>query len=221
VLGIGRRKFIALLGGAATTWPLAAWAQQGAKRIGMLVPYGESDPEIQLRVRALREALARLGWIENHNIQIDLRFGPDAESMSKLARELVDLQPDLIMTDSTPPTASVRQHARTIPIVFVQVGDPVGSGFVNSISRPGGNATGFTNVASSMSSKWFELLREIAPSIVRATCCSTLKPRLMRHRISKLSNLLLWGSSLTGACHLFTTALRLKTLWQRWSREAA
>ena len=167
-----RREFITLLGGAAaTSWPLAARAQQvvPARRIGALVPHDESDPEAQIRVATFRQALHRLGWSDGRNIQIELRFTttPDAATMRRLTNELLDLHPDLILTESTPPTAAMLQQTRMIPVVFVQVADPVGSGFVSSIPRPGGNATGFTNIAPSMSGKWLELLRDIAPSTAR------------------------------------------------------
>jgi putative tryptophan/tyrosine transport system substrate-binding protein len=166
---IRRRKFLATLGGAAA-WPLAARAQQAvsARRIGALMPYDESDPEAQIRVATFRQALHRLGWSDGRNIQIELRFTtPDAATTHRLTNELVDLHPDLILTDSTPPTAAMLQQTRSIPVVFVQVGDPVGSGFVSSIPRPGGNATGFTIFAPSISGKWLELIRDIAPSTAR------------------------------------------------------
>ena len=171
MFGIARREFIILLGGAAAAWPLAAPAQQAehVRRIGVLMPFAEGDPETQLRVTALRQGLAQLGWNEGRNLLIEHRWATasDADSTRRLAKELVDLQPDLILTDTTPLTAAALQHTRTIPVVFVQIGDPVGSGFVASIPRPGGNATGFNNMQGPMSSKWVELLREIAPRTAR------------------------------------------------------
>jgi putative tryptophan/tyrosine transport system substrate-binding protein len=145
---IKRREFITLLGGAAT-WPLAARAQQTehVRRIGVLIPYAENDPEAQPRVTALRRGLAQLGWTEGRNVRLEYRWSAsDAASIRRLARELVELQPDVILTESTPVTAAALHETRTIPIVFVQVGDPVGSGFVASFPRPGGNATGFNNI---------------------------------------------------------------------------
>jgi putative ABC transport system substrate-binding protein len=131
-----RREFIALLGGTAATWPLAARAQQAdrVRRVGVLMAHPESDPEFQAYVAAFREGLQKFGWTENRNIQIDFRWGAldDAEARQRSAKELVSLQPDLILTQNTPPTASMLQLTRTIPIVFVVVADPVGSGFVES-----------------------------------------------------------------------------------------
>jgi putative tryptophan/tyrosine transport system substrate-binding protein len=124
-----RREFIALLGGAAVAWPIAARAQQAehVRRIGVLMPFAEGDPETQPRVTALRQGLAQLGWNEGRNLLIEHRWGTtsDADSTARLAKELVDLQPDLILTDTTPLTAAALQHTRTIPVVFVQIGDPI------------------------------------------------------------------------------------------------
>jgi putative ABC transport system substrate-binding protein len=166
---IGRRELLAALGGAAA-WPLAARAQrsEGTPRIGVLMPYAENDPEAQPRVTALRQGLAQLGWTEGHNVRLEYRWsGSDAASIRRLARELVELQPDVILTESTPVTAAALHETRTIPIVFVQVGDPVGSGFVASFPRPGGNATGFNNIPLTMTGKWLELLLEVVPRTVR------------------------------------------------------
>jgi putative tryptophan/tyrosine transport system substrate-binding protein len=165
-----RREFIVLIGGAATAWPVAARAQQSnqMKRIGVLMPYAENDPETSLRVTALHEALLKLGWTEGRDIRFEYRWSAsDPEAIAKLAREIVDSRPDVILTDSTPPTAAVLRETRTIPVVFVQVGDPVGSGFVASFPHPGGNATGFNNFPPTMTSKWLELLMEIVPRTVR------------------------------------------------------
>jgi putative tryptophan/tyrosine transport system substrate-binding protein len=143
---VKRRTFITLLGGAAA-WPLAARAQQAERMglIGVLMAYAESDPEGQAWVAAFREALQKLGWAEGRNIRIDTRWAtPDVDAMQRLAKELVALQPDLILSQSTPTTAALLQHTRTIPIIFANIADPVGSGFVASFSRPGGNATGFS-----------------------------------------------------------------------------
>ena len=146
--GIRRREFVILLGGsAATAWPVAARAQQGGRdrRIGVLMGFAESDPEAQTRLAAFREGLQKLGWTERRNIRIDTRWaGLDVDAMQRFAKELVALQPDVILTHTTPATLAVHQETRAIPIVFVQVADPVASGFVASFSRPGGNVTGFT-----------------------------------------------------------------------------
>jgi putative ABC transport system substrate-binding protein len=166
-----RREFIGLIGGAATAWPLAARAQQsgGMKIIGVLMGYAESDGEGQDFVAAFREALQKLGWVEGRNIRIDTRWtaSNDAEARQRFAKELVALQPDLIVAFSTPMTAAILQQTRTIPIIFTTVSDPVGSGFVASFARPGGNVTGFTNIEPTMASKWLELLKEIAPGVAR------------------------------------------------------
>ena len=165
-----RRKFITLLGGAAA-WPLAARAQQAerVRRIGVLTAYSESDPEAQARVGAFREGLQKLGWTEGRNIRIDYRWATagDAESMQRFATELVALQPELVLSSTTPPTAAMLQQTRTIPIVFALVADPIGSGFVASFPRPGGNVTGFTDIQPTIAGKWLELLKEIAPRVAR------------------------------------------------------
>jgi putative tryptophan/tyrosine transport system substrate-binding protein len=170
-----RRDFITRLGIAAATpsmlWPLAARAQQrgGMRRIGVLMAFAESDPEAQAFVAALRAGLQKLGWTEGRNYRIDIRWSAlDADSRQRLAKELVALQPDVILSQVTPTTLALLQQTRTIPIVFVVVADPVGSGLVASIPRPGGNVTGFSNLEGSMAGKWVELLKEIAPRIARA-----------------------------------------------------
>jgi putative ABC transport system substrate-binding protein len=165
-----RRDFVTLVCGAAMAWPLAARAQQTEwmRRVGVLMPYAENDSETSPRVTALREGLLQLGWTEGRNVRLEHRWSAsDADAMRKLARELVDLRPDVILTDTTPVTAAALRETRTIPVVFVQVADPVGSGFVASFPRPGGNATGFNNVPVTMASKWLELLMEIVPRTVR------------------------------------------------------
>jgi putative tryptophan/tyrosine transport system substrate-binding protein len=167
-----RREFITLLGGAAAPWPLAARAQQTerVRRIGVLTFSAESDQEGQSSVAAFQEELRKLGWMEGRNSEIDIRWAAaDVELMKRFAKELVTLQPDLILTSSTPATAAMLQQTRTIPIIFVLVADPVGSGFVASLPRPGGNATGFTPIVGSLGGKWMELLKEIAPRVSRVT----------------------------------------------------
>ena len=163
-----RREFITLLGGAAA-WPLAARAQQSERmrRIGVLMTFTERDPEGQARVTAFREGLQKLGWTEGRNIRIDYRWVPDAKLIPQFAKELVALEPELILANSTPATASLREHTRTIPIIFVQVIDPVGAGLVDSLARPGGNVTGFISSEPMLAGKWLELLKEIAPHVVR------------------------------------------------------
>jgi putative ABC transport system substrate-binding protein len=167
-----RRAFIAVLGGGLIAIPLAARAQQQTervRRIAVLMSYLKSDPEAQAWYAALREGLQKLGWTEGRNIQIDTRWAApdDAESMRGFARELVALQPDLIVSGTTTTTAALVQYTRTIPIVFVLVSDPVGSGFVASFSRPGGNVTGFNVSEQTMAGKWLELLKDIAPHVAR------------------------------------------------------
>ena len=167
-----RREFITLLGGAAATWPLAAHAQQPdrMRRIGVLMAHSESDPEFQAYVAAFREGLQKVGWVEGRNFRLDFRWGAldDAELRRRSAIELIALKPDLIVTQNTPPTATMLQQTRTIPVVFVVVADPVGSGFVQNLARPGGNATGFTIMEPTTTGKWLELLKEIAPRSNRA-----------------------------------------------------
>jgi putative ABC transport system substrate-binding protein len=161
-----RREFIAALGGAAA-WPLSARAQQGdrVRRIGVLLPYQESDPAIRPLVSAFTQALADLGWTDGGNVRIDRRwYGSDANRIQALAQELVGLQPDVILAASTPATAAVPRETRTIPIVFA--GDP--SGIVARLDRPTGNITGFVNFEASLGGKWLELLSEIAPGLKRA-----------------------------------------------------
>jgi ABC-type uncharacterized transport system substrate-binding protein len=172
VSSVGRREFVAALGGAAAAWPLTAHAQQPdrMRRIGVLMAHAESDPEFEAYLASFREGLQKLGRTEGRNIRIDVRWGAldDAEARTRLAKELVALGPDVILTQNTPPTASMLQQTRTIPVVFVIVTDPIGSGFVESLPRPGGNATGFTIMEPTMSGKWLELLKEIAPRVNRA-----------------------------------------------------
>jgi putative tryptophan/tyrosine transport system substrate-binding protein len=167
-----RREFITLIGGAVAVWPIAARAQQPERmrRIGVLMAHTESDPEFQAYLGAFRDGLQKLGWSEGRNIRIDARWGAldDAELRQRSAKELIALQPDLILTQNTPPTASMLQQTRTIPVIFVIVADPVGSGFVGSLARPGGNATGFTIMEPTITGKLLELLKEIAPRVSRA-----------------------------------------------------
>jgi putative tryptophan/tyrosine transport system substrate-binding protein len=166
-----RREFITLLSGTAM-WPVVVRAQprERMRRIGVLMPFAADDLDLgQARFAALREGLEKLGWTEGRNIRIDTRWTTtgDVESMQRFAKELVALQPDLILTQSTPITATMLQETRTIPIVFALVADPIGSGFVASFPRPGGNVTGFVTMQPTMGGKWLELLKEIAPRVAR------------------------------------------------------
>jgi ABC-type uncharacterized transport system substrate-binding protein len=166
-----RREFVMFLGGAAVAWPLAAHAQQPERmrRIGVLMGYPENDREAQARVTAFREGLQKLGWKEGRNIRIDTRWvAPrDVEARQRLAMALIALQPDVILSHGTPNTATLQQQTRTIPIIFASVTDPIGSGFVASLPRPGGNITGFMNMEPTMAGKWLELIKEIAPGVNR------------------------------------------------------
>jgi putative tryptophan/tyrosine transport system substrate-binding protein len=165
-----RRELITLIG-AAAAWPIAARAQQSdrVRRIGVLMGYAESDLEVQSHIAAFREGLQKLGWTEGRNTQIDTRWAApdDAEARRRFAKELVALQPDVILSNTTPTTTALLEQTPTIPIVFAIVADPIGSGFVASFARPGGNVTGFTFTEPTMAGKWLELLKEIAPSVVR------------------------------------------------------
>jgi putative tryptophan/tyrosine transport system substrate-binding protein len=167
-----RRDFIKVIVGLATAWPLMARAQQTEqiRRIGVLMAHPESDPEFQNYAGAFRDELKSRGWMEGHNIRFDFRWGAldDAEMRLRSARELIELKPDLILTQNTPPSATILQQTHTIPVIFVIVADPVGSGFVKSLSRPGGNATGFTIMEPTIAGKWVEMLRDIAPHVTRA-----------------------------------------------------
>src|SRR5262249_34056794 len=166
-----RRDFITLLSGAAAAWPLTAQAQQPdrMRRIGMLVGFAENDPMVQPRITVFQQGLLELGWREGRNVRFDTRFAAaDSDRMQSYAHELVGMAPDVILAMTTPITAALLRRTRTIPIVFVIVSDPLGSGFVQSLARPGGNATGFINLDSSLVEKWVELLKEIAPKVTRA-----------------------------------------------------
>jgi putative ABC transport system substrate-binding protein len=164
-----RREFITLLGGAAA-WPLAARAQQGdVRRIGVLVPWAVDDPIGHVRIAAFLQGLAQLGWIDGRNLRVDTcRAAGNADSVRRSTAELIALAPDVILATGSATVGPLLQATRTIPIVFAIVPDPVGAGFVDSLARPGGNATGFTSFEYGITGKWLELLKEIAPSIMRA-----------------------------------------------------
>jgi putative ABC transport system substrate-binding protein len=160
---VRRREFITLVGGAAVTWPLAANAQSDrVRRVGVLMGYAETDAQAQ--VASLRQELQKLGWEEARNIRIDVRFpAADAGRIRAILMELVSLTPDVLVTSTNLVTAVVQAEVRTIPIVFLSVGDPVGSGFVSNEARPNGNLTGFANWEMSMIGKWLQLFKEVAP----------------------------------------------------------
>ena len=166
-----RREFITLLGGAAVAWPLAARAQQGdrVRRIGVLLGGDENDPERKARLSALTQGLADLGWTDGRNLQIDIRrAGANADRARVYAKELVALEPDVLLAQTTGPTAALQQETKTIPIVFVGISDPIGAAWLAGLSRPAGNITGLLNLDVSMGEKWLQLLLEIAPGIKRA-----------------------------------------------------
>ena len=166
-----RREFITIIGGAAVAGPLTARAQprERLRRIGVLLDFAADDPAGQSRLTTFLQGLAQVGWTEGRNARIDIRWGAgDAERIRGHAAELIALAPDLILTAGSPITGRVLQATRTVPIVFVQVADAVGAGFVESLARPGGNATGFTSFEYGMGGKWLELLKEIAPGLKRA-----------------------------------------------------
>jgi putative ABC transport system substrate-binding protein len=164
-----RREFITLLGGAATAWPLAARAQQGerVRRIGVLLPAAANDPRLQTFLAAFHQGLALLGWTVGRNVRIDTRWAAGHAEIRQYVQELVALAPDVILAHGSSTVGPLLQVTRTIPIVFPVVIDPVGAGFVESLARPGGNATGFMNFEYGLSGKWLELLKEIAPNVTR------------------------------------------------------
>src|SRR5262249_11313083 len=168
---IRRPKFLATLSGAAVSWPLAARAQQGEqmRRIGVLMNTAADDPTGQTRLLAFAQALAQADWTDGRNVRIDIRWGAgDPERIRKCAAELGALAPDVILASGTTTLGPRRQVSRTVPTVFTGVGDAVGAGFVDSLARPGGSATGFISFEWSISGKWLELLKEIAPGVTRA-----------------------------------------------------
>jgi putative ABC transport system substrate-binding protein len=170
-IGIGRRHFISVLGGAALAWPLAAQAQQAERmrRIGILSALAADDPYSQADLAAFLQGLQQLGWSEGRNLQIDVRWtAGNPANARKFAAELVALAPDVILSVGSSSVAPLLEATRTVPIVFVIVPDPVGAGIVDSLSRPGGNATGFMMFEYSLCGKWLELLKEIAPGVTRA-----------------------------------------------------
>jgi putative ABC transport system substrate-binding protein len=167
-----RREFVALVGNVAVGWPLIARAQQPeqSRRVGIVIGLAESDREARARVAAFREGLRQLGWTEGRNVRIDYRWpADDAERLRSDAEELVGLKPDVILTNPSAALVALQRQTRTIPIVFVQIGDPVGQGFVASLARPGGNITGFATSGFELGAKWLELLKQIAPPVGRVS----------------------------------------------------
>jgi len=164
-----RRQFIGLLGGAAVTWPLAAHAQRGdrVRRVGVLISNAADDPETKARIEAFTQGLAQSDWIEGRNLRIDTRLSAGAAEIRKDAAELVALAPDVILTAGASGAGPLLQATRAVPVVFVIVPDPVGAGFVDSLARPGGNATGFLSFEYGLSGKWLEMLKQIAPGVKR------------------------------------------------------
>ena len=167
-----RREFITLLGGAVAAWPLAARAQQ-AERVRLLVAMmggrnADTDLEGRAWFAAFRQALQELGWVEGRNFRADYRWpSGDLDRMRAIAKEFVDLKPDVMLASDTPSVEALLRETRTIPIVFTNLADPVGTGLVRSLARPGGNATGFTGFEYSLAGKWLEMLKEIAPAVMR------------------------------------------------------
>jgi ABC-type uncharacterized transport system substrate-binding protein len=162
-----RRKFLTLLVGAVATWPQFERAQsEPLRRIGLLMAYRENDAEAQKYVSAFWDTLKKFGWTESVNFSTTMHWaGPELASIEQAAKELVKWRPDVILSSSTPTTAALLRETRTVPVVFAIVSDPIGSGFVNTFAKPGGNATGFTNLDASMGGKWLELLKEIVPDV--------------------------------------------------------
>jgi putative tryptophan/tyrosine transport system substrate-binding protein len=168
---VRRRDFITLLSGTAVAWPLPTRAQQqptGLRRVGVLISYNKDDQEVQDWLATFHDTLGKLGWTQGQNIKFEYRWaGNDANLLEQAAKELVTLQPDLILSLSSPTTVFVLKQTRTIPVVFVNVVDPVGQGFVASLSHPGGNATGLVNLEPSMAGKWLGLLKQVVPKLTR------------------------------------------------------
>src|SRR5215471_5117818 len=166
-----RREFFKVIGGGAVAaLPFPAVAQQTERipRIGVLMGFAESDAGTNIRIEGLRQGLGALGWSEGRNVSIDYRFAPAGARAQALAKELVALQPDVIVSHTSPPTAALQRETRTIPIVFTAVADPIGSGFVASLAQPGANITGFLLFEASITGKWLAMLRDMVPALARA-----------------------------------------------------
>ncbi len=165
-----RRQFIALVGGALTVWPFSARSQgsERVRRVGFLTLLVETDPQQQAQDTAFRQRLNELGWVDGRNVHIDYRSAAgDLDRVKSFAKELIALNPDVLVGVTTPVTAALQRETKTIPIIFAVVSDPVGSGFVATLSNPGGNITGFINIEGSLASKWVELMHDVAPSVSR------------------------------------------------------
>jgi putative tryptophan/tyrosine transport system substrate-binding protein len=186
-----RRKFITMLGGGAAAWPLATYGQQTNRMrlVGVLMGLAEADPEAEIRAKVLLQGLAALAWTEGHNVHIVFRYAPAGTELGRrYAKELVELGADVIVAQTTPIAVALQRETRTIPIVFVNVVDPVGSGLVASLARPGGNITGFTHFEPSFVGKWLTMITEIAPSIRRAAMMfspKTLPPYKIYTRLAE------------------------------------
>ena len=165
---IGRREFVALLANTAA-WPFAARAQHSERmrRIGVLMGLVATDPEAQSRVAAFENGLRELGWVKGRNLSIEYRWAGDGDGLRGHVAELLAMEPDLILANTTPVTAALQKQSRGVPIVFTQVSDPVGQGFVSNLAQPGGNLTGFTSFEFSIGTKWLEALKQTAPHVMR------------------------------------------------------
>ena len=174
-----RRDFIRVVGGTAAAWPLAAHAQQPdrIRQMAVLAPLAEGDPEVTARLAGLRRGLEKRGWSEGRNVRMDTRFAPDssADQAQVQAKQLIALQPDVILAQATPLVTALQRESRLIPIVFASVADPIGSGFVASLPRPGGNITGVMLYEASVTGKWLAMLKEIAPRLERAALVTNPK----------------------------------------------
>jgi putative tryptophan/tyrosine transport system substrate-binding protein len=167
---VRRREFITLIGGAAVAWPVVARSKpaERMRRIGILMSFAAGDPEAQPRIAAFEKGMRELGWVEGHNLRTERRWGPgDANTLRSHARELLRMAPDLILVNSTPATLALQEPRHAVPVVFVQVTDPIGQGLLASLARPGGNITGFTTFEFSIGTKWLEMLKVVAPNISR------------------------------------------------------
>jgi putative ABC transport system substrate-binding protein len=164
-----RRDFITLIGSTAAAWPRAAHAQQPerVRRIGVLMSFGANDPEAQSRAAAFENGLRQLGWVRGHNLGIEYRWADNPDVLRTYATELVGMAPDLILVNSTPAIAALQEQRQAVPIVFTQVTDPVGEGLVLNLAHPGGHVTGFTSFEFSIGTKWLEMLKEVAPRVMR------------------------------------------------------
>jgi putative ABC transport system substrate-binding protein len=175
--GVRRRKFISLLG-SLVAWPLVVRAQQAdrVRRIGVLMGYAEDDPETKARLAAFRKMLEKRGWSEGRNVHVETRFaGSNSSKYEPLAKELVATQPDVILAHTTPATAALQRESRVVPIVFTNVSDPIGSGFVANLARPGGNLTGVLQYEASVVGKWLAMLKEIVPGLERVAVVANPK----------------------------------------------